>query len=140
MESLLGENGLSVAIEPEEGNPDMPNSVPGMTHWSVNIEGGKMPVHYRVSLLRENGGDAPPSVGEALEFLRSDLHHPRLDDDTPEWLAVHGIPEDGEAAGRWARAHEALVDLRAAVCEHLPPDVAQALSGVEARRPALGAA
>ncbi len=111
-----------------------------MSHWNVNIEGGKMPVHYRVSLLREDGGDAPPTAGEALEFLRSDLHHPRLDDDDSEWLAVHGIPEDGDAAARWKRAREALLDLRAAVCEHLPPEVAQALSGVDARRPTLGAA
>ncbi len=128
--TLVERHGLAVAVEPADANPDMPNSVPGMTHWSVSIDGdAPMPVAYSVSLLRENGDPAPPSVEEALGFLQADLAHPGFGAEDEDWLRLHGIAPGSEAAAEWLQARDRLSELGDDVASFLPPEVSEILLG-----------
>jgi len=132
IQTLMGDHDLVVTVEPASENPDMPNPPPGATHWSVVIDGGNMPVPFVVSLLREGGDESPPTAREAITLLAYDLRHAHLGSSDATWLKAHGIPDGGEAAESWLRARDAIVELRQAVAEHLPPEVVRALLGGEA--------
>lgn len=134
--TLVERHGLAVAVEPADDNPDMPNPVSGMTHWSVSIDGdAPMPVAYNVSILRESGDPSPPTVEEVLGFLQADLSHPGFGSDDAEWLKLHGIASGSEFAADWIRARDRLGELGDDVANFLPPEVAEALLGA-ARAPA----
>jgi len=109
LEAALAAGGLTVAVEPADDNPAMPNSIEGMAHWRVTVDGGVHPFAFPVSILREDADPSPPSPAEAFALLAADLRQPGLESGPDEWLGTLGA--DPDAAEPWLAARRHLLDL-----------------------------
>ena len=126
---ILAENGLDVVIEPADGNDAMPNPLPGMTHWTVLVDGGVAPVAFGVSILREGEDATPPTVDEAFSFLSADLAGFAATANQGEWLKANGVQATGHDSDAWATAYATVGALVSDVEENLPEDLADAVMG-----------